>query len=403
MQAQGVLQPPIKLPSELQDGYLIHSAVLARGLNVLLLPRQVLLASQSDHEAGNISFVHGVPQASTVAGVTHARDKRLRRYLLNIEKLPTAPGITFSSLGSRSLDRFISRVGYPLVVMEAIGENPSRRTNDIWNKADMLAAVSQLRTLPEDQFLPARSLVASAYGENILSYEEDETGERVAPRHARLLVEKSISGRYVRCFVCDSEFLAAVEFDTSTRTPKADISMQLHQGFKSIAARVAGVIPGLFAASVDLILEDPAGDPETQAYFIVELSERPRLDTYMRASPELGPTLADALLVRQARHSAVPLDDPVETVAVRVRLEGLPEPSRLLPMLQESCNELGLSGVVNVSDPMEGVVEGHIQGAPGEIALVMEALGSGIHFGQRTAAVDEWQVPAEHQTGFKIA
>jgi len=392
----------ISLPPELQDGYLVHSAVLARGLNVLLLPRQVLLASQPDRDAGSISFVHGVPQASTVAGVTHARDKRLRRYLLNIEKLPTPPGITFSSLGSRSLDRFISKVGYPLVLMEAIGENPSRRTNDIWNKADLLAAVSQMRKLPEDQFLPARSLVASAYGENILSYIEDEAGERVAPPHARLVVEKSISGRYVRCFVCGGEFLAAVEFDKSTRTPKADISMQLHQGFKSIAARAAGVIPGLFAASVDLVLEDPAGAPESQTYYIAELLERPRLDTYMRASSELGPALADALLVRQAQRSSLPLDDPVDTVAVRVRLEGLPEPSRLLPLVQESCNALGLSGFVNVSDPMEGVVEGHIQGAPGKIALVIEALGSGIHFGQRTAAMDEWQIPAEHQSGFKI-
>ena len=394
---------PISLPPELQDGYLIHSAVLARGLNVLLLPRQVLLASRSDHDAASVSFVHGVPQASTVAGVTHARDKRLRRYLFNIEKLPLPPGISFSSLGSRSLDRFISRVGYPLVVMEAIGENPSRKTNEIWNKADLLAAVSQMRKLPEDQFMPARSLVVSAYGENILSFAEDEAGERVAPPHARLVVERSISGRYVRCFVCGSEFLAAVEFERSTRTPKADISKELHEGFKSIAARAAGVVPGLFAASVDLVLEDPASAPESQTYCIAELLERPRFDTYMRASPELGPGLADALLVRQARHSSLPLEDPAGTVAVRVKLEGLPEPNRLLPILQESCNALGLSGVVNVSDPMEGVVEGHIQGAPGEIALVMEALGTGIHFGQRTAAIDEWQIPPEHQSGFEIA
>ncbi len=393
----------ISLPPELQDGYLVHSAVLARGLDVLLLPRQVLLASQSDHDAGNISFVHGVPEASTVAGVTHARDKRLRRYLFNIEKLPTPPGITFSARGSRSLDSFISRVGYPLVLMEALGENPSRKTNEIWNKAELLAAVSQMRKLTKDQFLPARSLVASAYGENILSYAEDEAGERVAPPHARLLAEKSMSGRYVRCFVCDSEFLAAVEFDRSMRVSKVDISTQLHDGFKSIAVRAASVIPGLFAASVDLVLDDPSRAPEVQTFYIADLLERARFDTYMRASPELGPALADALLVRQAQRSSVPLGEPVETVAVRVRLEGLPEPSSLLPLLKESCEVLGLSGCVNMSDPVEGVVEGHVQGPPGEIALVMEALASGIHFGQRTAAIDEWQVQAEHQSGFRIA
>jgi len=398
-----VRPPLITLPPELQDGYLVHSAILARGLDALLLPRQVLLASQSDHDAGNISFVHGVPEASTVAGVTHARDKRLRRYLLNIEKLPTPPGITFSALGSKSLDKFISKVGFPLILMEAIGENPSRRTNEIWNKADLLAAVSQMRKLPEDQFLPARSLVASAYGENILSYAEDEAGERIAPPHARLLIEKSVSGRYVRCFVCDGECLAAVEFEASTRMPKADISAQLHEGFKSIAVRAANVVPGLFAASVDLVLEDPSEAPEGQTYCIAELLERPRFDTYMRASPDLGPSLADALLVRQAQRSSLPLGDPAKSASVRVRLDGLPDPAGLLPMLKESCDALGLSGFVELSDPVEGVVEGHIEGAPEEIALVVEALASGIHFGQRTAAIDEWQVQAEHQSGFRIA
>jgi hypothetical protein len=398
-----MLPQPISLPPELQDGYLIHSAVLARGLNVLLLPRQVLVASQSDHDEVTISFVHGVPQASTVAGVTHARDKRLRRYLLNIEKLPTVPGITFSSLGSNSLAAFISRVGYPLVMTEAIGENPSRRTKDIWNSEDLLAAMSQMRQLPEDQFLPARSLVGSAYGENILSYTEDETGERVAPPHVRLLVERRVCGRYVRCFVCDGGFMAAIEFDESTRTPKADISAQLHEKFKDIASRTTAVIPGLFAASVDLVLEDPARDPGNQVYYIVELSERPRFDTYMRASPELGPALADALLVRQAQHSSLSLNDPAETVAVRVRLEGLPDPNPLLPKLRDSCNALCLSGFMRVSDAMEGIVEGQIHGGPREIALVMEALGSGIHFGQRVAAADEWQIPVDHHTGFKIA
>lgn len=402
MRVPSVGSPLIALPPELEDGYLIHSAVLARKLDVLLLPRQVLLAGLPGQGVGTVSFVHGVPQASTAAGVTHARDKRMTRYLLNIEKLPTAPGISFSSRGMKSLNRFVSRVGYPLILREAIGESPSIKTRDIWMKAELLAAISQMRLLAEDRFLPARSLVASAYGENMLSFSQDEQGRRVAPPYERLLVEKSMSGRWVRCLVCCGEMLAAVEFEQSVRKPKADISARLHKGFTAIALRAATAIPGLFAASIDLVLGDPARDPERQAYYVVDVSERLRLDSYAGASPELGPALADTLLVRQAEKSSLPLEEPAEKIALRVRLEGLQQPNQLLPLFADSCNALRLSGFMGLVDRMEGIVEGHIQGAPREVALVMEALLSGVHFGQRVGAADEWQAEVERHTDFKI-
>jgi hypothetical protein len=403
MLAHDVKPPHIGLPPELVDGYLIHSVVLARKLNVLLLPRQVLLAGPSGKQAGTISFVHGVPQASTAAGVTHARDKRLSRYLLNLSKLPTAPGITFSSRGLRSLNRFAARTGYPLVLTRAIGENPSRRSAVIESQAELLAAVSKMQVMPEDQLLPAASVGTSAYGENILSFDQDEAGRRIAPPSARLLVEKSVSGRYVRCLVCGDELLAAVEFERPALRPKYEVSDQLNPGFRALAVRAGAVIPGLFAASVDFVLQDPAKEPEAQAYYIVELSERLRLDTYMGASPQLGPSLADMLLVRQAEESSLTLEVPVDEIAIHVKLEGLPEPSELLPLFRESCNALQLSGFLRLVDSEEGIVEGHIQGRPHLVALLMEALLSGIHFGQRISAADEWQVGLGRHTGFRIS
>ena len=52
---------------------------------------------------------------------------------------------------------------------------------------------------------------------------------------------------------------------------------------------------------------------------------------------------------------------------------------------------------------MEGIIEGHMQGAPAAIALVMEALMNGVHFRQRAMAADLWQVPVEGFTDFRIA
>lgn len=366
---------------------------------MLLFPRQILLAGPMGEEVGTLSFVHGVPQASTVVGVTHAQDKRLRRSLLNMMKLPTPPGITFSGRGLKSVQEFVARQGYPLVLKEAIGENPSIKI-EIANDKELLAAVSRMRRRSEDQLSPTRSFVTSAYAEELLGLDEDEQGYRVTPPHLRLLIEKRVSGRYIRCLVCGDSVWAAIEISKSR--PCVDLLDQLHPDFKTIVLRAASTIPGLAVTSIDLVVTDPTQSPESQAYCIVELSERPRLDSYMEASPELGPKLADALLNFQAGQSSVALNEPAKEIAVRMRAESLSEPASLLSPFCEACNGLGLAGFIGLADPVEGIVEGHLQGAPSAIALMAEALMSGVHFGQRAMVVDMWQTNVEARGEFRM-
>jgi hypothetical protein len=122
----------------------------------------------------------------------------------------------------------------------------------------------------------------------------------------------------------------------------------------------------------------------------------------MAASSRLGPELAQALLLRQAQQSGLELDDPVETVAIHAALEGVREPRQLLPKLVEFCNASCLVGFMRVADSLEGLMEGHIQGAPHTIALMLEALASGICFDERISAADEWQVPKQPYFRFRI-
>ncbi len=394
---------PISFPPAMLDSYLVLCAVLARKLDALLLPRQVLLAGPAGREVGALSFVHGVPSASSVAGVTHTQDKRLRRMLLNMAELPTPPGITFSSRGSKNLQQFVSRTGYPFVLKAAIGENPSFKIDNIANEEQLMTAISRLRLRSEDQLSPARSLIISAYAEDMLNFEEDELGKRIAPPHARLLIEKRVSGRYIRCLVCGDRVLAAIEIDKTGPEQCLEVLGRLHEDFRNVALRAASVVPGLSVASVDLVVEDLAREPGRQSYYIVELSERPRLDSYMEASPELGRVLADALLSYEAERSSCSLQDPADEISIRMRAESLSDPNALLPLFRDTCNALRLSGSIELTDPVEGIVEGHIQGAPSAAALVMQALMSGVHFGQRAVAADIWQTPMESYPDFRIA
>ena len=324
-----------------QDGILVLGTALAHQLDALLLPRQVLLAGPSSQEVGLLSFVHGVPQASTVAGVTHAQDRRLRRILMNKAGLRTPPGITFSSRGPLSLRRFVWQNGYPFVLKEAIGENPAFKI-ECSTESDLLAAVSQLRIRTENHLAPARSLVTSAYAETLLGLDEDEQGRRIASARMRLLIEKRVSGRYIRCMVCDGEVLAAIELERSEPQKWTNIIEQLHADFKELAVKAADVIPELAAASVDLVVSDPSSELDKQTYYIVELSERPQLDSYASASEELGSRLATALLMYQAKKSSISLPAPSGQIAVHIRADCLPRPDQALPLLEERCRTLGV-------------------------------------------------------------
>ena len=382
----------IQFPPAMQDGLLVLGAVLAHRLDAFLLPRQILLAGPTGH-VGVLSFVHGVPQASTVAGVTHAQDRRLRRILLNKAGLPTPPGITFSALGPLSLRRFVWRHGYPLVLKESIGENPALNI-DVWTEAELVDGVSRLRIRTEDQLAPARSLMTSAYAETLLGLDEDESGRRIASARMRLLIEKRVSGRYIRCMVCDGKVLAAIERDNSVSQGWTDILELLHHGFKTLAVRAASVIPGLATASVDLIVSSPSSEPDEQVHYIVELSERPRLDSYMGAIEKLGSQLASALLMHQANKSSVSLREPLDHIAVHMCADHLPRPSKVLPLLQDICSNLGISTSMESVDGGEDVLELRLEGGPMAIALVLEALMSGVHFNQRAMAINVYQEPS---------
>jgi hypothetical protein len=342
---------------------------------------------------GAISFVHGVPQASTVAGVTHAQDKRLRRMLLNQAGLPTPPGITFSSKGSAHLQRFLNRHAYPFVLKEAIGENPSLKL-EIFNATELNKAISRLRVLSHDHLAPARSLVTSGYAENMLNAYQDDGGIRIAPPHARLLIEKRVEGRHIRSLVCANRILAAVEINNAQPKPRTEILNQLHADFKEVIIGAASVIPGLFVASIDLVAENPTRAKTNQSYYIVELGERPRLDSYREASAHLGDDLACALVTLQAERSSFPLPDAHSNIAIRVRLEGLSKPAALLPRLSDISQKLELIESSRVTDGAGGVVEGHLEGAPSSIALLLEAVMAGVLFDQRAMATDIWQEPA---------
>src|SRR5690625_1231069 len=155
------LETPIQpgLGADLRDGYEVHAAALRRGMNVVLYPRQVLVAS--DQSGEELAFVHGVPETSSLGPVTYAQDKRMRRALLERAGLPVPRGTTFSvGRGVAGAKKFAERIGYPVVVKPAIGDNAIETFADLQTEEQFDAAIDRLRIPPSER----ETFTRAAYG-----------------------------------------------------------------------------------------------------------------------------------------------------------------------------------------------------------------------------------------------
>ena len=122
----------------------------------------------------------------------------------------------------------------------------------------------------------------------------------------------------------------------------------------------------------------------------------------MEASPDLGPALARALLRYQAAKSQVSLPAETDVTSIRFHADNLANPNALLPRFCDNCNALELGGSIKIVSAAEGAVEGMIEGSSAAIALLMEALVSGMNLGDHATSVDIWQKHEERFTSFEV-
>jgi hypothetical protein len=371
------------LPPPFRDGYEVHKAALARGYRLLSLPRQVLLVGREATVPASFSFAHGVPQSSTVAAVTYAQDRRLRRAVMQRDRVRVPSGATFSYRSIDRADEYCRGIRYPIVLKEAVGENPARCIRGIRNRDQLVDAFEQLRKREEDVGAPGRSRRVAGYAQTRLRFEMDEEGDPVFPRQTRFLVEKEMHGRYVRIFSSEDDIRIAVELDHSNGTAR-DVRQTLHESFYTTADAARRSVAGLAVASVDIVTPDPERPVDGQRHHVVELAERVRIDSYALADPALADDLATALLSSEAGQD-VWSTEPHDDVRVGFRIEGL----------RASCDGLASFAsehrvrLTNLSET-GGVVAGQADGTPSDVALLHERVMAGALGDVRPRCIDEW-------------
>lgn len=376
-----------EIPAYLYDGYQVHRAALSRGLHVLALPRQVLLAGRNRTVPSEVSFTHGVPEASTVSAVTYAQDSRLRRAMLERAGVPVPRGATFTWNGLGAAVRWVHEIGYPVSVKEVVGENPARAIRGVRSEEQVRAAFQELRIRQPEDRSPGSNPLIAGYATTRLGYVLDDEGNEVAPLRTRFLVEKELDGHTVRALVCGGRIIAAVRLDTDTHEGVADVTDELHPEFSIMLIRAAEAIPGLAMATVDAVTEDYRREPGGQAA-VVEVAERPRAETYIGASGGIGERIGDALLQFQATRAGVDLPAPQSQVRAEVRIEGLRNAAAVAREFPAIATDYDVALTVSDQDDVDGELITTCSGPPSGLAILMELLMSGDLLSDRAACVE---------------
>ena len=379
---------PRDVGPDLHDGYEIHRAALCRGLNVVLYPRQVLTA-HARTGGGELSFAHGIPGTSTQSGVTFAQDRQMRREVQASAGLPVPEGAAFA-IGREVVNakRFAAHIGYPVVVKPRVGDNMVEVLPGLRNERELTAAIRYLRTAP----LRRPHFTRASYAITLLNEPVEENGQTFVPAGYRFLVERHISGRYLRFLVMDGRVLSVVHAPDGLRRSDRlhrDVTRQTHPSLVRLAVEAARAVPGLTVAAVDIVVADHREPAPEQSPVIVEFSERPWLEMQQRISRDLSHQIADTILAEYAAGTAVPLGPPRIGGTVAFRVQGATDAVGAATAIAAAADQWLLTVRISHVDRVEGALGGTLAGSLADAARVLELLVAGRLDGQRAMLVSE--------------
>lgn len=357
------------------DGTLLLEAALSAGCEVDLFPRQVMTCWEADATADRRSFVHGVPQTTTLSGATFAQDKRVSRALLEQAGLPIVQGATFSFRGPRAALRYTLRTGFPVHLRLAIENSVQPRILTARSRRSFRRAFDEIRHLDENATASATNWARSAYSlTGLLDPVDDGEGNRLWAPSTRVLVERlPRRWRRFQVLVLGEEAIAVVGLGLTIGKAVDDSKPVDATGVLS-SAQLRGAItaaqslPGLGLARVELVAPASHGQRAKASFRIRDVSERPNLSTFESARSGWGPELADQILVdsgfsggeRRPTHRTV-----------HVRFEGVDDTTALESALSPfdcPCK----------SDRLQGTLEAQLGGKVPHLARTMtECLSDG--------------------------
>lgn len=363
-------------PAEL-DGVLALHAALRYGLDVEILPRQVLILTVEGN-SDEMSFVHGISGSTGLAPVTYAQDKRMRRAQMERVGVPIPKGATFSlGYGSKLAARYARQIGYPITVKPAVGDNGIEAFLNVHNRRGMQEALAYLSQPTTER----ETFTRASYGLTELREPGIEDGKVTVPPGYLFIVEKHVVGQYLRFLVIDGEVVSAILCEgypvDRTLSGGRDVLNEIHPELVDLASRAGTVIPGIPVAAVDIVVPNPSAPLKGQVYGLVEYSERPYLWVQGVVDPELPLTLSDKIFRSYADELGVALPAPRDEISLSFDAMAIPDARAGVKAIEDTAAKWGFQLQVSEVDQLGGSVSGSVSGNALLIATFADALLGG--------------------------
>lgn len=394
----------------MRDGVEVHKAALQAGFNSRLLPRQVL---QISRERSTTSFTHGIPQGSTLSGVTFTQDLRMRRGLLGKAGIPQPKGATFSiGKGRRPIRKYARKIGYPVVVKPALGDSTIDVERGVRGTKSLDRALNKLLVPPDQRPYSTRA----AYGITELRAPGKYKGRLTVPPGYRVLVEEEVAGDYIRLLLLKGEFISAVRFNGDPWGEGLQVlsSSELSEPVRALALKTARALPGLELLSIDLVVRsesnsqssvrsrdshhgqdqeakadvvlenDEPGDEDSQNDYenqlrdeaevlIVDVSERPWLEVQHKINPSLSNRLAQKI-VHSAFETPAASTPRLGAMSVDLDFEGVVSPGEFIDAVKSYASNRKVDISLDIRNRALGYVGGRVVGTADEIVALAEII-----------------------------
>ncbi|MBF8223901.1 ATP-grasp domain-containing protein [Halomonas sp. 328] len=343
------------------DGFNVLLQAVLYGAKTKVMPGQLIYV-ESDSEKvqdNNTAFVHSVALSTRLSTVTFVLQKRFRRAIHQRKGVRVPKGATFSYFAEKDPVKYANRIGYPVVVKEVFGENPTFAVYDVKDRKQLAKAIKKVKAhLPTTSDAEPASYAQTI---NLSSAEVDEDGSRSKSEKARFLIEKQISGDQYRVYVVAGKAVASLQRNGGSSTEVEAPGM-----IKELAERAVITISGLRNGTVDIVHNRDDGP------YVVELCERVVIPEDYKSNLDFCDKVFSEVFVREAQSAGVILRSRKLSSTYDLYFHGVTNSRLFVDSLGAMAASVGGSLSVKSSDEVSGVVGVSMRGKAMAAALFID-------------------------------
>lgn len=382
-----------KLPVELIDGALVTEGLLERGGDLQLLPRQMIIGRSDRKSVKTVGFTHGVPGSSTLAGVTFLADRRVRRALLQKHGVNVPEGATFSYQSKLDVVRYVRRIGYPLVVKEAMAQTLGENGAVVENLNELEAEIGRIRVVDESFFNSESDYKNAAYAiTGLLPTVQSESGAELKNERHRFLLEKHESGHLVRLIIVHGRVMYAMH-KQSADAQSSYSPLKRPEYFEIVAQQVMHALVGVNTLCIDIVVKSLDEEILDRDYVVIEINERLNLHDVILEKPWDAKKIINHLIISELNVNGVAYEDAKSNLNLSCLAKGLVDPNEFKTQMIDFINKSNVDVVLQWGriEMIKGEVGFDLKGGVCDLSYLLNVISTGHNMPVRPMSIDVFQ------------